>query len=541
MKKFHSILVFFIAFNIINISGSSNTDFQATKFCTISDLHYYDNTLGTTSADFQAMIVREGKMFAESGAILESTLQGIQNETPAFLLVTGDLTKDGEKVGHQHMASIFSDFETSTGIKIYVIPGNHDIINGHATDFSGDSAIATPTITPEEFSQIYGEFGFNEAIARDDSSLSYIAEPVPGIWLFALDACKYRENTPEKPVTGGKFTASTLSWIELKLQEARSLNKTVIGMMHHGLLEHYTGQKQISGDFVVDDFQTVSEMFARNGMKMIFTGHYHATDITKKSFPDSSYIFDIETGSLASYPSSFRTITLNADSTANINTTRIQEINYNTGGKDFLTYAEDQFVNYFIRLIAYQGQLPVEYGGYGLSESDAMELATVETQAFKAHYAGDELPDQTTLDFINTYLNSDISSKVRAGNVMKSLWTDLAPSDNSAILDLKSEYSATGINYENAVVPSGFNLEQNYPNPFNPTTNISFTVPSSAHATLKIINMLGQYVVTLFNGEAQAGINNMVQFNATGLSSGIYFSRLECAGEIQFKKMQLIK
>ena len=97
-------------------------------------------------------------------------------------------------MGHQHLASMFSDFESSPGIKIYVIPGNHDIMNFHATDFLGDSAIAAPTITHEEFLQYYAEFGFIEAIAKDDSSLSYIAEPVPGTWLFALDACLYFEN-----------------------------------------------------------------------------------------------------------------------------------------------------------------------------------------------------------------------------------------------------------------------------------------------------------------------------------------------------------
>ena len=109
--------------------------------------------------------------------------------------------------------------------------------------------------------------------------------------------------------------------------------------------------------------------------------------------------------------------------------------------------------------------------------------------------------------------------------------------------DNNATYSGVEVVEINAeqLLPTEFSLFQNYPNPFNPTTNISFTVPSNAHAILKIFNMLGQEVATLFNGEAQAGIKNRVQFNATGLSSGIYFSRLECSGEVQCKKMQLIK
>jgi hypothetical protein len=84
-------------------------------------------------------------------------------------------------------------------------------------------------------------------------------------------------------------------------------------------------------------------------------------------------------------------------------------------------------------------------------------------------------------------------------------------------------------------------LSQNYPNPFNPTTNISFTVPSTGRATLKILNILGQEVVTLFDGEAQAGMFTEVQFNASGLASGMYFSRLEYNGKVQTTKMTLMK
>lgn len=90
-------------------------------------------------------------------------------------------------------------------------------------------------------------------------------------------------------------------------------------------------------------------------------------------------------------------------------------------------------------------------------------------------------------------------------------------------------------------LPQGFTLSQNYPNPFNPTTNIEFTVPSNGRATLKIFNAIGQEVATLFNGEAEAGKYNMVQFNASGFATGLYFSRLEFGGKVQLKKMLLVK
>jgi hypothetical protein len=70
-----------------------------------------------------------------------------------------------------------------------------------------------------------------------------------------------------------------------------------------------------------------------------------------------------------------------------------------------------------------------------------------------------------------------------------------------------------------------------YPNPFNPTTNISFTAAESGHATMKIYNVIGQVVATLFNGDVEAGDEHTVTFNAASLATGLYFSVLETGGE----------
>jgi uncharacterized protein (TIGR03790 family) len=80
-----------------------------------------------------------------------------------------------------------------------------------------------------------------------------------------------------------------------------------------------------------------------------------------------------------------------------------------------------------------------------------------------------------------------------------------------------------------------------YPNPFNPTTNISFTVEQSGHATMKVYNVIGQEVATLFNGDLEAGVEHTVTFNATSLASGLYFSVLETGGQRFIQKMLLSK
>jgi hypothetical protein len=90
-------------------------------------------------------------------------------------------------------------------------------------------------------------------------------------------------------------------------------------------------------------------------------------------------------------------------------------------------------------------------------------------------------------------------------------------------------------------VPSQFRLEQNYPNPFNPTTKIEFTVPTDGYTTLTIYNVIGQKVATLVNGMVKAGYLNTVQFDASQVSSGIYYAQLTHDGQQLLHKMMLVK
>jgi len=91
------------------------------------------------------------------------------------------------------------------------------------------------------------------------------------------------------------------------------------------------------------------------------------------------------------------------------------------------------------------------------------------------------------------------------------------------------------------LAPAVLQLFQNYPNPFNPTTTIEFTVPKDGHATVTVYNSLGQQVATLFDGVAQAGYVQQAIFDGKGLSSGVYFSRLEFDGKTLMKKLMLVK
>jgi hypothetical protein len=91
------------------------------------------------------------------------------------------------------------------------------------------------------------------------------------------------------------------------------------------------------------------------------------------------------------------------------------------------------------------------------------------------------------------------------------------------------------------VTPKEFSLKGNYPNPFNPTTTIEFTVPTDGYTTLTVFNVIGQEVATLISGMAKAGYLNTVKFDASQLSSGIYYARLTHDSRQLLHKMMLLK
>ena len=92
----------------------------------------------------------------------------------------------------------------------------------------------------------------------------------------------------------------------------------------------------------------------------------------------------------------------------------------------------------------------------------------------------------------------------------------------------------------NEVIPKEFKLSQNYPNPFNPSTNISYDIPKDVFVTIKIYDISGREIKTLVNEYIRAG-RYIIGFNASGLSSGIYFCKIIAGNYIETKRMVLIK
>ncbi len=98
----------------------------------------------------------------------------------------------------------------------------------------------------------------------------------------------------------------------------------------------------------------------------------------------------------------------------------------------------------------------------------------------------------------------------------------------------------TAVKEKGNTMPAAFSLSQNYPNPFNPTTVITYQLPANAFVSLKVYDVLGSEVRTLVNERQSSGIHS-VTFNASGLTSGVYFYRIETGTYHDAKKLLLLK
>ena len=138
----------------------------------------------------------------------------------------------------------------------------------------------------------------------------------------------------------------------------------------------------------------------------------------------------------------------------------------------------------------------------------------------------------------NNYLGHYIGISAH-NNVVRPVWTRVDnnfPSLWTAIID-----SVTTVDEKtNTIVPSEYKLFQNYPNPFNPKTIIQYSIPEKSLVSIKIFNALGKEVFTLVNEEKSSG-NYEVEYDGSGLTSGIYYYQLISGNFKKTNKMILLK
>ena len=397
--------------------------YPAARFAVFSDPHLFDPSLGEDH--------NEHKLLRESSELLAAAIQKVAGLSVSFLLIPGDLTRDGEPQDHLLMAGQLAGLARA-GVKVYVVPGNHDILNPGAVRFRASGKEHVPSVTPAAFAEIYADCGYRDALMRDPGSLSYVAEPVPGLWLLAVDSASYAGNMRRgMSAAGGGLTQERIDWIETVLAEALRRDKRVIVMMHHGVLEHFAGQAKYFGNYLVNGWQQVSQMLAAWNVRAAFTGHFHAQDIVEGKTANGQILYDIETGSLVSFPNPVRTVEITGEQKMVIATSFIKDLpSFAARGIDFWEYSRNRLAAGIAQTVA--GMMT----GVGISQKEAALIALQVADASLAHFRGDEMFTGTEmLRTSGVGLVAGMAAESRR-DLVEGLWHDIAPADNDVTLDL---------------------------------------------------------------------------------------------------------
>lgn len=246
-----------------------------------SDLHYMSPTMTDYGPAFERLTENDdGKILPYIDEITDAFLAEVTAQKPSALILSGDLSLNGEKVNHGELARKLRRVQAA-GVPVLVIPGNHDINHPWAATYYGEDVVPSEGVDANGFYDIYHEFGYDGAYDRDVDSLSYLYKLDERYWLMMLDTCIYEPENED----GGRVRKETLKWMEKWLKEAEEEEVTVIPVGHHNLLNESVLYTE---DCTLKNSRAVIDLLEQYGTPVYISGHLHLQRVKKNSNSPSS-------------------------------------------------------------------------------------------------------------------------------------------------------------------------------------------------------------------------------------------------------------
>lgn len=311
MKK-KSISLFILIFLILTVlvlliwgksalKKESPKESAGRKIIQASDLHYLSDKLTDHGQLFEKYIKNsDGKTMEYSEEVLDAFCYSIIKEKPDVLVLTGDLTYNGERISHEDLTKKLNKIKEAR-VKVLVIPGNHDINMRNSIKFVGDRYEEVASVDKEEFKNLYENFGYEGEFSYGQASMSYIS------------SFKTRDQDGKEidyrllllDVNGveveGFFPKSSLKWLEKELKNAEEDGAKVISFSHQNLLRHSMFER----GYVINNADEILKLFDAYGVKVNFSGHLHIQHVKEEGD-----ITEITTSAMSIYPSRYGVIDL---------------------------------------------------------------------------------------------------------------------------------------------------------------------------------------------------------------------------------------
>lgn len=279
----------------------------------MTDMHYLDPSLTDGGSAFQTMVEHgDGKLVNYIEEIIDAAFDEAAAQDPDVLILSGDLTLNGEKESHKGLAKKLKKLE-KRGVTVAVIPGNHDINNPNASGFEGDGVYPAGGITAKEFESIYWDFGYGESYSRDSHSLSYTYDLDDEYRLLMLDTCQY---DPVNKV-GGFIDTDTYYWIEQQLEEAEDEGLTILPVAHHNLLDE---SEIYVRDCTIEHSSQLIDLLESYNISLFLSGHLHVQHFMQNK---DIGIYEIVTSSLATPPCQYGVLEYGRDGSFSYRTRQV--------------------------------------------------------------------------------------------------------------------------------------------------------------------------------------------------------------------------
>lgn len=259
-----------------------------------TDLHYISPALTDNGPFFTQLVENaDGKVMLYIDPLCEAFVEQVIEKKPACLILSGDLTFNGEKQSHIDLTAKLQRVEDA-GIPVLVIPGNHDL-NSSAHAFHGEGYSSVESVIAEEFRAIYASLGYDDALAVDTASLSYVWQLTPEWRIVMLDV-----NTPEAP---GAVHPSTLSWLQTQLESAKADGARIVAVSHQNLWGH---NSLFTSGYLIGNYDELAALYAQAPVAVNLSGHMHMQHtIAEADTPE------IVTSALSVNPNQYGVLTLN--------------------------------------------------------------------------------------------------------------------------------------------------------------------------------------------------------------------------------------
>ena len=264
------------------------------KIMVATDLHLFSNNLISKNNEIykKDSITSDGRVQEYDYELVNELVNQANELMPDYLIITGDLTFNGELDSHRELIKIIS--QVNKNVKVLVLPGNHDYNNISPQSIINDEVRYTEGIDMDDFPLLYENFGYTNAYSYDEESLSYIYALSENKWIVMLDSTNSRYNYDyDMNIIGGELSTNTIKWLEENLTYASNNGIEVISSMHHNLLTH---NELFNDRYTLYNNQELLQLYKEHNVKINFSGHLHI-----QSIKESQGVYDISNGSLLDY------------------------------------------------------------------------------------------------------------------------------------------------------------------------------------------------------------------------------------------------